>query len=391
VSDQRQVVRTLIPFTIANFLGFLAVGIPLPVLSIYVRDVLGFSPVVVGCIISVQSLATLLTRQYAGRLCDTHGPKRTALRGFASATAAGALYLVSSAFSAHPSGSIALLFVARLVLGLGESLFITSISTWSIARVGPSNAGRAMAWSGIAMYGALAVGAPLGLAIYRFAGFKAVALCAGITPLLGALLATRLADVAVIAAKTRAAFVPILRSIWGPGLSMALASTGVGTLNAFLTLRYRAQLWPDAGLALTVFGVAYLSMRLLFGGLPDRLGGFRVGTLSLLVEAIGLLVIWSATSQTMALTGAMLTGLGYSLVFPSLGVEAMKRVSSDHRGMVIGIYLACFDLGLAIAGPTAGIVAHQFGLPSAFLVAGLGALASMALLSLDRWNRRALA
>jgi predicted MFS family arabinose efflux permease len=87
----------------------------------------------------------------------------------------------------------------------------------------------------------------------------------------------------------------------------------------------------------------------------------------------------------------MPTGLGYSLVFPSLGVEAMKRVSSDHRGMVIGVYLACFDLGLAIAGPTAGIVVHQFGLPSAFLVAGLGALLSMALLSFDRWNRRELA
>ena len=57
MSHQKQVVRTLIPFTIANFLGFLAVGIPLPVLSIYVRDVLGFSPVVVGCIISLQSVA----------------------------------------------------------------------------------------------------------------------------------------------------------------------------------------------------------------------------------------------------------------------------------------------------------------------------------------------
>jgi predicted MFS family arabinose efflux permease len=389
VSNQRHVVWTLIPFTLANFLGFLAVGIPLPVLSIYVHDALGFSPFVVGCIISLQSLATLLTRQYAGRLCDSSGPRRTALNGFASAVAAGGLYLVSSAFSAYPGGSLSVLIVARLVLGLGESLFITSISTWSIARVGPSNAGRAMAWSGIAMYGALAVGAPLGLAIYRLAGFKAVALCACVFPLLGGLLAARLPDAALIAARTRAAFLPVLRSIWGPGLSMALASVGVGTLNAFLTLRYLAQSWPNAGLALTVFGVAYLAMRLLFGGLPDRLGGFRVATVSLLVEATGLLVIWTATSQAMALTGTMLTGLGYSLVFPSLGVQALGRVSSDHRGLVIGAYLACFDLGLAIAGPVSGVVVHRFGLSSAFLAAGLSALSSLALLSVDRWNRRA--
>jgi hypothetical protein len=36
-------------------------------------------------------------------------------------------------------------------------------------------------------------------------------------------------------------------------------------------------------------------------------------------------------------------------------------------------------------------VAHQFGLPPASLVAGLGAFLSMALLSVDRWNRRGLA
>jgi MFS family permease len=79
MTQQTPVVRKLIPFTVANFLGFLAIGIPLPVLSIYVHDVLGFSPFVVGCVIGLQSLATLLTRQIAGRSCDTRGPKRTAI------------------------------------------------------------------------------------------------------------------------------------------------------------------------------------------------------------------------------------------------------------------------------------------------------------------------
>jgi MFS family permease len=388
VSRQRHVVWTLIPFTIANFMGFLAVGIPLPVLSIYVHDVLGLSAFVVGCVISLQSVATLATRQYAGRLCDTIGPKRTSRYGFAAAAAAGALYFVSSALNAHAFASVSALIVARLALGLGESLFITSISTWSIVRVGPSHAGRAMAWSGIAMYGALAAGAPLGFAVYRMAGFNAVALCAFIAPLLGALISARWADVELVAAKAKSAFLPVLRSIWGPGLGMALASVGVGTLNAFLTLRYHAQAWPDAGIALTVFGVSYLAMRLLFGGLPDRLGGLRVGALSLLVEAIGLFVIWQATSQATALAGTMLTGIGYSLVFPSLGVLALKRVSSEHRGLVISTYLACFDLGLAVAGPIAGVVVRLFDLPAAFMVAGASALVSLVLLSTDHWARR---
>jgi MFS family permease len=387
VNRQRHVVWTLIPFTVANFLGFLSVGIPLPVLSIYVHDVLGLSAFVVGCVMSLQSVATLATRQYAGRLCDTIGPKRTSRYGFVAAMTAGVLYLVSSVFSAHAFASVSVLVVARLVLGLGESLYITSISTWSIVRVGPLHAGRAMAWSGIAMYGALAAGAPFGFFAYRLGGFNVVAVCATVAPLLGALISARWIDVERVTAKPDANLLPIIGSIWGPGLGMALASVGVGTLNAFLTLRYRTQGWPEAGIALTVFGVSYLAMRLLFGGLPDRLGGLRVGLLSLLVEAIGLFVIWLAKSQSIALLGTMLTGCGYSLVFPSLGVLALKRVSSEHRGLVISTYLACFDLGLAVAGPIAGAIVRQFGLPPAFMVAGASALVSLVLLVTDHSMR----
>jgi MFS family permease len=384
MTQQTPVVRKLIPFTVANFLGFLAIGIPLPVLSIYVHDVLGFSPFVVGCVIGLQSLATLLTRQTAGRSCDTRGPKRTAMFGFASASGAGVLYLAAAATASHGLLSVGLLSGARLALGLGESLFITALSTWSIVRVGQAHAGRAMAWSGIAMYGALAAGAPFGLFIYRLGGFDAVAACAVVSPLLGALLTLRWPDAKSMNTGPRLSFLRVLHTIWAPGLGMALASSGIGTLGAFLTLRYQMENWSSAGIALTSFGVSYLAVRILFGGLPDRIGGYPTGAVSLFVEAIGLLTIWMASSPMMALTGATVTGIGYSLVFPSLGVQALKRVPSENRGLVISAYLACFDLGLAVAGPGSGFVARMYGLPAAFFVAAMAALTALILLSADR-------
>ena len=69
----------LVAFTTASFLGFLAIGIPLPALAVFVHDSLGFSAFAVGVVIGTQSLATLLTRQYAGRLSDTRSPKRATL------------------------------------------------------------------------------------------------------------------------------------------------------------------------------------------------------------------------------------------------------------------------------------------------------------------------
>lgn len=367
------VTRLLLPYTFAAWLGFLAIGIPLPALSLFAHDRLGYGPLVVGIVVGSQSLATLVSRQFAGRMCDTRGPKPTTLVGLAISSLSGLCYLLANGLAATPQSALGVLLAGRLLLGIGESMFITALAAWSLARVGAAHAGRAMAWSGIAMYAALALGAPVGIGLYQAGGFAAVASCGIAMPLLGAGLTILFKPVAV---KTQppTSYLSVLSRIWAPGLGMALASSGIGTISAFLTLHYAAMKWLGAGQALMAFGVAYILMRLLFGSLPDKLGGFATATASLAVEALGLLTIWLAHSPLVALAGATLTGLGYSLVFPSLGVEALKRTPSYNRGLVLGAYLACFDLGLALAGPLAGGVATVLGVQTVFVVAAAAAL-----------------
>jgi hypothetical protein len=59
------------------------------------------------------------------------------------------------------------------------------------------------------------------------------------------------------------------------------------------------------------FGSAYILMRLIFGGLPDRIGGFNVAMASLATETLGLVTIWLAPTPDIGLAGATLTGLSY--------------------------------------------------------------------------------
>jgi MFS family permease len=89
--------------------------------------------------------------------------------------------------------------------------------------------------------------------------------------------------------------------------------------------------------------------RLIFGHLPDKIGGARVALVCVLIEAVGQALTWLAPSSTMALIGASVTGLGYSLVYPGFGVEAVRHAPPQSRGLAMGAYTAFLDLALGLA------------------------------------------
>jgi MFS family permease len=68
----------------------------------------------------------------------------------------------------------------------------------------------------------------------------------------------------------------------------------------------------------------------------------------------------------MAFAGAAIAGFGYSLVFPALGVEAVKRVSAENRGTALGVYTVFADVSFFLVGPAAGAVIGAFGYASVF-------------------------
>ena len=375
------VTRVLLPFALIVFLGYAAVGLPLATLPLRVHDGLGYSTTVVGLVMGLAPAVTLLTRQVAGRLADRRGPKLGVLAGLSTAAVSGIAYLAAAAMPPGP-GLLALL-AGRVLLGLGDSLFTTAIASWAVSRVGPHHAGRAMSWIGIAMYGALAVEAPFGAALGLRGGFGAGSAAVAAVPLLGVPVALALTGLPAVAAR-RASLAGVIGAMWPPGLGLVLASGGFGTIAAFLALRYEALGWSGAGLALTGFGTVYILSRLLFAGLPDRVGGIRLAIACLTVEAAGLALVAAAGSPGAAFAGTALTGLGYSMVFPALGVEVVRRVPAASRGVALGAFLACFDLGLGAAGPVMGLVASGHGLPAAFAAASCAALASLALVWFTR-------
>lgn len=357
----------------ALFCGYLAVGLPLPVIPLFVHDKLGFSNLIVGLAIGIQFLATVLTRGYAGRLTDHFGGKRSALQGAAVCVVGGLLYLVSAMPGVSSMASLIIIIVGRLVAGFGESQFVTGCVSWSIASVGPQRAGMSMSWTGIAMFAALAIGAPIGMALYQGYGFRASMIACIVAPLVSAAIAFREVSYTSPSGR-RLPFYKVIGQIWREGLGLMLQGVGLSGLTAFASLYFAARNWGHAGLVMTVFGIGFIFVRVVLGSLPDKMSGYRIALCSLVIEAIGQAMLWFAPYETVALAGALVTGLGCALVFPALGVEALKRVLPANRGSAMGAFVAFLDIAYGLSGPAAGVLAGQFGYAAVYLFGAACAL-----------------
>ncbi|MCW2271446.1 major facilitator superfamily transporter [compost metagenome] len=361
-----------------TFIAFLCIGLPIAVLPGYVHDQLGFSAVIAGLTIGLQYLATLLSRPMAGRVADGQGTKRAITYGLIGIAASGALTTASALTVELPLLSLLVLLAGRVLLGLAQGLIGVATLSWGIGAVGAENTARVISWNGVASYGAIAIGAPLGVMLADQVNFASLGL-----------VLTALAALALLVIRNKPSL-PVVRGerlpFWAAfgrvapcGVGLTLASIGYGTLTTFVTLFYLEQGWSGAAWCLSAFGVCFIISRLLFVNAVNRFGGYQVAMACMATEALGLALLWLAPNPALALLGAGLAGFGLSLVYPALGVEAIKQVPVSSRGAGLGAYAVFFDLALAISGPLMGAIAVHLGYAWIFCIAALLSLAGVGL------------
>ena len=169
-------------------------------------------------------------------------------------------------------------------------------------------------------------------------------------------------------------FRAVLGRVWPYGMALALGSAGFGVIATFITLFYADKGWDGAAFALTLFSCAFVGTRLLFPNGINRLGGLNVAMICFGVEIIGLLLTGIADAPWVARIGVFLAGAGFSLVFPALGVVAVKAVPQQNQGAALATYTVFMDMSLGITGPLAGVLATSFGYPSVFLAGAVSAV-----------------
>jgi len=359
---------------IAALLAFISIGASLPVLPAFVRGPLHSSDLAVGIVIGAFAATSVFCRPIAGRQADRRGRRVVLVAGSLAMAAGGALYLLSD--------SVPTLVLARLVVGAGEGSVYTAGATWTVDLAPPHRRGLALGLFGLAVWGGLSLGPVAGELLRSGAGYSAVWVLTAVLPLIGALIAMRLPEPRPATVERAKAGPWLPRAARRPGAALALANVGYAALAGFVVLHLHARGIGGGASVFTAFAVAVFASRLVLSHVPDRMGARRTATFASLTETVGLVVIASATSLPEALAGAVIVGLGFAMLFPSLALMVVGNVSDEHRGSAMGAFTAFFDVGVGLGAPLAGLTASIAGYPPVFYLSAGAALLAAALSSM---------
>jgi len=360
---------------------FAAAGLVMGVTPFFVTGPLGSNTAGLGVALGAFSVTTLVLRPVVGRMVDQSGRRRLLLAGAGLFAVMIAAHLLVHQLWA--------LIVVRVLLGVAEAMYFVAGFATLADLAPPGRAGEALSWNSVALYLGIAAGPGIGQLLMEWRGFIAAWLGGAGFALVATLLVLRVPETRQLAPDDVDPAPLIHPAVIRPGLALF---AGVAATAGFLALAglrateigFRA--WSVVPL---VYGGIVIGCRVMFARVPDRLPPLRLGAGSLMVGAIGLLVLAGVPTPAGMLVGAAVLGLGIAFLTPAIFAAIFGMVPAHERGGAAGTATVFMDLGFGGGPLLLGLIAAGGGIPLAFSsAAALAAAAAPLLLASARPTTR---
>lgn len=361
----------------ANFLSFFAFYILLPVLPLYLNDMLCATKSQIGTVLSLYALACLLVRPFSGFMVDRYPRKDVLVISFASFAAVFGLYFVAL--------TIATFGIVRAVHGVTYGAVSVSNSTVAIDVMPPAKRGTGIAYYGVANNMAMCIGPSVSMYMYQHGvGFIYIFIIALSAAILGfaAVSMVKTPDKLRVVDSRKLSFDRFwLSKAWRQSLNLIFVAFSYGLMTTFLAIYGKEEIgMADASgtffllLAIGIIVSRVIASRNINTG---RVTINIVCGVAILAFGYALFALWRVPAGYFL--SALIIGFGQGMVAPAYQTVFINLAPNSQRGTANSTYLTSWDVGAAIGIFAGGYIVDLLGYLWAFLSCSATCIVALAL------------
>ncbi|EOD8644951.1 MFS transporter [Staphylococcus aureus] len=165
------------------------------------------------------------------------------------------------------------------------------------------------------------------------------------------------------------------KELLNSGIIMIVASIVFGAVSTFVPLYTVSLGFANAGIFLTIQAIAVVAARFYLRKYIPSDGmwhpKYMVSVLSLLVIASFVVAFGPQVGAIIFYGSAILIGMTQAMVYPTLTSYLSFVLPKVGRNMLLGLFIACADLGTSLGGALMGPISDLVGFKWMYLICGM--------------------
>lgn len=359
--------KTFIIIMLANAFAFFAFDILLPTLPLFLSRYGGLDVSQIGIIIGSFTFSAIIIRPFTEVFTNKYGKKKVLVVSI--------LICIFSTLGYYFGTTFSLGLSIRILHGFGFGLAVTILSTLAAEIVPKEKRGEGMGMIGNGTTVALALSPFAGLSLFNSFHPSILFVVAGVS------LVIFLTCVCFITFPENEKEIPyqkssIFKSLIEPSaifpsFLIFLLGICIGGVISFMAL-YAKELSIE-GVAWFYFvnTVSGFLIRFISGKVFDRKGHAWVLIPSSILNIIGFILLYKATTLSDLLIAALLYGMGTGALFPSLQAWVLNNTTPERFTKVTAMFFNSFDLGIGGGSVLLGLLAAKASYGSIYLVSSI--------------------
>ncbi|ANY69520.1 MFS transporter [Paenibacillus sp. BIHB 4019] len=346
-----------ITLTVCSFLVFFNLQLLLSPLTAYTKSTFMASDVSVSLVTSVFAVSAILTRFMTAFVMKRMPRSAILYTGIVLAALFTALYIAAD--------SVGSLLIMRVFYGIGFGIASTIIPTLVSQIIPAGRIGEGIGYFGLSTSIAMSIGPMIGLNILKQFGFEALSITgtAAILLIIPILLVFRPLppepprlnqEERKLASASKPPF--NFQLVFPALLNILLSITYSGILS-FIALYGEKLAINQIGLFFLFNAVTIIIVRPISGKLFDSKGHAAVLIPGALCVIASLTVLSFTTSISLLIVSALLYGLGFGAVQPTIQAWMLRSSSPEQHGAVNSMFYNATDLGVATGAILLGAIA----------------------------------